>query len=79
MGAVNLSVGPAPYAPFTLGGLDTDLDCRVLDLSGEPIPNLFAAGRCAVGVCSFGYASGMSIGDSTMFGRIAGRVAATGT
>ena len=68
----DLRIGPAPYAPFTLGGLETTVDGEVLDLSGDPIPGLFAAGRTTAGVCSFGYASGLSIGDSTMFGRFAG-------
>jgi hypothetical protein len=30
-------------------------------------------------VCAFGYASGLSIGDSTMFGRFAGASAAAST
>ena len=37
---------------------------------------LYAAGRTTAGVCSFGYASGLSIGDSTIFGRLAGSTAA---
>ena len=78
IGAFDLRVGPAPYAPFTLGGLETTLEGEVLDLGGDPIPGLFAAGRTTSGVCAFGYASGMSIGDSTMFGRFAGRRAAGG-
>jgi len=77
LGAFDLRVGPAPYAPFTLGGLETTVDGEVLDLGGTPIPGLFGAGRTTAGVCSFGYASGLSIGDSTMFGRFAGRRAAT--
>jgi len=76
IGAVDLRIGPAPYAPFTLGGLETTVDGAVLDLDGDPIPGLFAAGRTTAGVCSFGYASGLSIGDSTMFGRFAGVSAA---
>ena len=48
----------------------------MLDLAGAPIPGLFAAGRTTSGVCSFGYASGLSIGDSTLFGRFAGASAA---
>jgi 3-oxo-5alpha-steroid 4-dehydrogenase len=76
IGAFDLRVGPAPYAPFTLGGLETTVDGEVLDLDGEPIPGLFAAGRTTSGVCAFGYASGLSIGDSTLFGRFAGRRAA---
>ncbi len=76
IGAVDLRIGPAPYAPFTLGGLETTVAGEVLDLTGSPIGGLFAAGRTTSGVCSFGYASGLSIGDSTLFGRFAGASAA---
>jgi len=31
----------------TLGGLQTDLSCRVLSVRGEPIPGLYAAGEVA--------------------------------
>jgi succinate dehydrogenase/fumarate reductase flavoprotein subunit len=77
IGAFDLRIGPAPYAPFTLGGLETTVDGDVLDLNGDPIAGLYAAGRTTSGVCSFGYASGLSIGDSTMFGRFAGASAAS--
>jgi 3-oxo-5alpha-steroid 4-dehydrogenase len=76
LGAFDLRRGSAPYAPFTLGGLETTVAGEVLDLSGSPIPGLFAAGRTTAGICSFGYASGLSLGDSTLFGRFAGRSAA---
>ena len=76
IGAIDLRIGPAPYAPFTLGGLDTTVEGEVLDVAGDAIPGLFAAGRTTAGVCSFGYASGLSIGDSTLFGRLAGASAA---
>jgi 3-oxo-5alpha-steroid 4-dehydrogenase len=76
LGAFDVRIGPAPYAPFTLGGLETTVEGEVLDLSGDPIPGLFGAGRTTAGVCAFGYASGLSIGDSTMFGRFAGASAA---
>jgi 3-oxo-5alpha-steroid 4-dehydrogenase len=76
IGAFDLRIGPAPYAPFTLGGLETTVEGAVLDLNGDPIEGLYAAGRTTSGVCSFGYASGLSIGDSTMFGRFAGTSAA---
>ena len=76
IGAIDLRVGPAPYAPFTLGGLDVTLEGRVRDVGGQVIPGLFAAGRTTAGVCVHGYASGLSIGDSTMFGRFAGKAAA---
>jgi len=64
------------YAPFTLGGLHTDVHGAVLDDDGEPISGLFAAGRTTSGVAAQGYCSGVSLGDSTFFGRKAGRAAA---
>ncbi|NKY84544.1 FAD-dependent oxidoreductase [Nocardia veterana] len=61
---------------FTLGGLHTDRQGRVLDLDATPIPGLFAAGRAAVNLHGLGYISGTSLGDGTFFGRRAGRAAA---
>jgi 3-oxo-5alpha-steroid 4-dehydrogenase len=61
---------------FTLGGLHTRVDGSVLDLDGEPIAGLYAAGRTTSGLAAPGYASGLSLGDSTFFGRRAGRSAA---
>lgn len=61
---------------FTLGGLLTSLDAEVLHVSGEPIPGLFAAGRCTAGLAAWGYASGISLGDGSFYGRRAGRRAA---
>jgi 3-oxo-5alpha-steroid 4-dehydrogenase len=60
-----------------LGGLETTVGGAVLDLAGDEVPGLYAAGRTTAGVCSFGYASGLSIGDSTISGRLAGASAAT--
>jgi 3-oxo-5alpha-steroid 4-dehydrogenase len=62
---------------FTLGGLATTLDAEVLHVSGEPIPGLFAAGRAAAGLAAWGYASGVSLGDGSFYGRRAGRGAAS--
>jgi 3-oxo-5alpha-steroid 4-dehydrogenase len=67
------------YAPFTLGGLHTNVDGEVLDLDGTAIPGLYAAGRTTSGVAAQGYCSGVSLGDSTFFGRRAGRAAAGAT
>lgn len=64
-------------AGFTLGGLKTDLDSRVLHVSGDPIPGLYAAGRCTSGICAGGYVSGASLGDGSFFGRRAGIAAIT--
>lgn len=63
-------------AGFTLGGLRTTIASEVLHVSGEPIPGLFAAGRCTAGVCAWGYASGTSLGDGSFYGRRAGISAA---
>lgn len=77
-GAVDLRVAAdAIYAPFTLGGLETDTDGRVLraDGSGTAVPGLYAAGRSTAGIAAHGYVSGISLGDSTYFGRRAGAAA----
>ncbi|MEU9091664.1 FAD-binding protein [Streptomyces sp. NPDC048428] len=65
-------------AGFTLGGLHTTVDGAVLDVSGDPVPGLFAAGRAASGIHGEGYVSGTSLGDGTFFGRRAGSAAAVG-
>lgn len=67
---------PLKAQGFTLGGLHTDLQSRVLDHAGEAIDGLFAAGRCTHGLHGDGYISGTSLGDGSFFGRRAGRAAA---
>ena len=76
LAAFDLRAGKFIYAPFTLGGLDTSVDAAVLDVDGHSIPGLYAAGRTTSGVAAQGYCSGLSLGDSTLFGRIAGQSAA---
>jgi len=61
---------------FTLGGLRTDTNGTVLDVSGFPVPGLYAAGRATSGLHGQGYISGTSLGDGTFFGRRAGAAAA---
>ena len=63
---------------FTLGGLKTTLDGEVLHVSGEPIPGLYGAGRSTAGLAAWGYASGISLGDGSFYGRRAGSRAAKG-
>ena len=63
------------YWVFTLGGLHTTIDGAVLDLAGDPIPGLYAAGRTTSGIQAWGYISGTSLGEGTFFGRRAGRAA----
>ena len=77
-GVVDLRVESSFYAPFTLGGLATDADSRVLDGDDRAIPGLFAAGRTTAGIAAGGYVSGISLGDGTFFGRRAGAGAAGG-
>jgi 3-oxo-5alpha-steroid 4-dehydrogenase len=76
--ALDCTTDKALYAVFTLGGLRTDVDGRVLDPEGDPIPGLFAAGRSSSGISVGGYSSGLSLGDGTFFGRRAGLSAGSG-
>jgi 3-oxo-5alpha-steroid 4-dehydrogenase len=67
---------------FTLGGLSTLPTGQVLTPDGDVIAGLYAAGRTACGLPRWGdgYSSGLSLADSTFFGREAGRcVAARGS
>jgi 3-oxo-5alpha-steroid 4-dehydrogenase len=74
-GAFDCTTQNALYAAFTLGGLRTDPDGRVLDPAGEPIPGLYAAGRTTSGIAAGSYNSGVSLGDGIFFGRRAARAA----
>ena len=75
-GAFHCSTENCLYAVFTLGGMVTDVEGRVLDPGGGVIPGLYAAGRSSAGVSAGSYSSGLSLGDGTFFGRRAGRAAA---
>ncbi|HZU48103.1 MAG TPA: FAD-dependent oxidoreductase [Mycobacterium sp.] len=73
--AVPVSVG----AMGTKGGPRTDRDARVLHVSGEAIPGLFAAGNAMAGVTGRAYGgAGGTIGPAMVFGYRAGYAAATG-
>ena len=73
--ALDASVGQATYMAFTLGGLDVSIDAEALDPDGNAIPGLYAIGGCASNIAQdgTGYSSGTCIGESTFFGRRAGR------
>jgi predicted oxidoreductase len=64
----------------TLGGLETDLDARVLGAFGEPIRGLYAAGEVAGfgggGVHGYRALEGTFLGGCIFSGRVAGRAAA---
>ena len=76
--AVRLSV----VTRKTLGGLQTDLESRVLGADGEPVPGLYAAGEVAGfgGGGMHGYRSleGTILGGCLFSGRTAGRAVAAG-
>ncbi len=77
IGAIDLRVDHgAIYATFTLGGLLTDPDGAALDRRGDRISGLYAAGRTAASLAAHHYASGISLGDGSFYGRRAGRHAA---
>ena len=64
----------------TLGGLETDLDGRVLRPGGEPLPGLYAAGEVAGfgggGMHGYWSLEGTFLGGCLFSGRTAGRAAA---
>ena len=77
VGAIDLRVDHgAIYATFTLGGLVTDPDGAALDSEGRRISGLYAVGRTAASLAAHHYASGISLGDGSFFGRLAGLHAA---
>lgn len=59
------------------GGLRVDRDMRVLDVFGEPIAGLYAAGEVTGGFHGAGYLSATFIGMALIFGRVAGWSAAS--
>jgi predicted oxidoreductase len=67
----------------TLGGLQTDLQSRVLRRSGDPISGLYAAGEVAGfgggGVHGYRALEGTFLGGCLFSGRMAGRAAAEAT
>jgi predicted oxidoreductase len=64
----------------TLGGLHTDLDGRVLDAAGAPVPGLYAAGEATGfgggGMHGYNALEGTFLGGCLFSGRTAGRAAA---
>jgi len=76
--AFDISFNKSNYAFLTLGGLRTNAAAQVLDGAGKPLPGLYAAGACAAQLPRDGkeYASGLTLGPGSFFGRVAGRHAA---
>ena len=73
--AMDVSVGNKIFVcpTITLGGLLVDEATGLVKReSGDVFPNLYAAGRTAVGVASHSYVSGLSLADCVFSGRRAG-------
>jgi tricarballylate dehydrogenase len=62
---------------FTFGGVRIDTESRVLDGNDAPIPGLYAAGETVGGLFYYNYPGGTGLAAGTVFGRRAGRHAAT--
>jgi predicted oxidoreductase len=61
----------------TKGGPRTDVDGKVLDVDGEPIAGLYAAGNAMAGPTGMVYGgAGGTLGPAIVFGYRAGRAAA---
>jgi 3-oxosteroid 1-dehydrogenase len=85
------TLGPIDTSPYyavpvkigamgTKGGPRTDRDGRVLHVSGQPIPGLYAAGNAMAGVTGKAYGgAGGTLGPAMVFGYRTGHTAATGT
>ncbi len=79
---VELKRGPWYAYPSTSGliatycGVTVDTESRVIDVFGEPIAGLYAAGEMTGGFHGVAYMTGSSLGKCVIFGRIAGRNAA---
>ena len=57
---------------FTFGGLRVDEHAQVIDIDGNPIAGLYAAGELVGGLFYFNYPGGSGLMAGSVFGRIAG-------
>lgn len=62
----------APAIHYTMGGLHTDPQTRVLDANGQAIGGLYAAGEVVGGLHGNNRIGGNSISETVVFGRQAG-------
>jgi len=67
-----------PTVHHTMGGLQIDVYGRVIDVDGNIIPGLYAAGEVTGGIHGTNRLGGNALTDITVFGRIAGESAARG-
>jgi tricarballylate dehydrogenase len=62
---------------FSFGGLKINTEGQVINSDGEPIRGLYAAGELVGGIFWFNYPGGSGLTNGAVFGRIAGKSAAT--
>jgi tricarballylate dehydrogenase len=62
---------------FTFGGLRIDTRAQVIDQEGAPIEGLYACGEMVGGIFYFNYPGGSGLTSGSVFGRLAGRSAAS--
>ncbi len=62
---------------FSFGGLKINTDAQVVNTDGEPIDGLYAAGELVGGIFWSNYPGGSGLTNGAVFGRIAGKSAAT--
>jgi len=82
---VRTRIDQAPYYAYlsttvvlaTYCGLDIDTESRVRDVDGDVIAGLYAIGEVTGGFHGRSYMTGTSLGKAAIFGRIAGRRAAS--
>ena len=67
-----------PLTRKSMGGVAIDLSCRVIDISGRPIPGLYAVGELAglAGINGKAALEGTFLGPAIVTGRVAGRAVA---
>ncbi len=66
-----------PKVHYTMGGVQINVRAQVIDLNQQPIKGLYAAGEVTGGIHGACRLGGCSITDCFVFGRIAGRNAAS--
>ena len=57
----------------TMGGIEINENCQVLDVNGNVIPGFFAAGEVTGGIHGSNRLGGNAIADIIVFGRVAGQ------
>jgi fumarate reductase flavoprotein subunit len=61
-----------PTVHHTMGGVKINTKAQVIDVNGNPIPGLFAAGEVTGGIHGSNRLGGNALADTIVFGRIAG-------